>query len=426
MPAFAPAQPKPPASGKVKVPHALRNREQPLPEGGNANKKKAKGPLMWQRHLPYKMVQGSLHGHGIKMEASRKEPADWKDPKRKLRFTQLSPKKAVKAMAGAPQKKPAARKGLSVRPPNQQQPPPEAAGGKGGAAKGRAAAPRAAQPQAAAPARPSAAAAPPAALPAAPPATPPATPPAALPATPPAALPAAPPAAPLDASPRSPVADATDAGAVAATSELVTTLQARQGEVECLLRIALTDAAALQATQSSVTDALALDDELSALAQSHELSKGRIFQGLLECLRIAGAGHAQTDNSVKKPGGGGIALECGLSPPEWSQLAERADALRKLVRIKVADDVRAPFSIQTISGLHRTSPGVLILPPAHTQRSSDRDLSPQNDLKTARAGLVLCAEFFDGLAHLARLRGGADASGSVDAFAALQSLDLTA
>lgn len=53
----------------------------------------------------------------------------------------------------------------------------------------------------------------------------------------------------------------------------------------------------------------------------------------------------------------------------WAQLAKRADALRNLVRIKVADD---------------------------------------NDLKTAHAGLQLCGEFFDGLAELSSMRGDTD------------------
>ena len=114
-----------------------------------------------------------------------------------------------------------------------------------------------------------------------------------------------------------------------------------------------------------VADARALDDELTAMAGRTGVLKGRIFQGLLECLRAQGAAHAQLDNSAKKPGGGSVAAECGLDPPEWEALADRADALRKLVRIKVADD---------------------------------------NDLKTARAGLDMCATFFDGLVQLTALR----------------------
>ena len=142
-------------------------------------------------------------------------------------------------------------------------------------------------------------------------------------------------------------------------------LQSRSFEVECTLRIEILNMAALRRAMSGVADAIALDDQLSALAASTGVLKGRIFQGLLECLRAAGADHAQLDNSAKKQGGGNIAAECALDPAEWSALAERADALRKLVRIKVADD---------------------------------------NDLKTARAGLDMCATFFEGLVQLTALR----------------------
>ena len=90
-------------------------------------------------------------------------------------------------------------------------------------------------------------------------------------------------------------------------------------------------------------------------------------QALLEELRQAGAGHAQTDNSGQKEGATDYAAEFGHEA--WQLLAQRADSLRKLVRIKVADD---------------------------------------NDLKTARSGLTLCHDFFRGLAQLAELRGGMD------------------
>ena len=103
-------------------------------------------------------------------------------------------------------------------------------------------------------------------------------------------------------------------------------------------------------------------------------------QALLEELRQAGADHAQTDNSGSKTQQTtDYAAEFG--PSEWAALAQRADSLRKLVRIKVADD---------------------------------------NDLKTARAGFLLCAEFFDGLGKLAELMNNADE------FDVLKDLDVTA
>ena len=107
---------------------------------------------------------------------------------------------------------------------------------------------------------------------------------------------------------------------------------------------------------AGVVDALALDDELGELAAAHEVTKGRLFQALLEELRSAGVGHAQTDNSAKRGGAHDFRAEFG--PARWHSLSLRADALRKLVRIKVADD---------------------------------------NDLKTAREGFVLCKAFFDSL-----------------------------
>ena len=69
------------------------------------------------------------------------------------------------------------------------------------------------------------------------------------------------------------------------------------------------------------------------------------------------------ENSVKHLGGS--ASEFGLNLVQWSMLTLQADALRNLVRIKVADD---------------------------------------NDLRTARAGLLLCAEFFRALSALSALR----------------------
>ena len=58
-----------------------------------------------------------------------------------------------------------------------------------------------------------------------------------------------------------------------------------------------------------------------------------------------------------------------FGPDTWARLVGCADALRLLVRVKVADD---------------------------------------NDLKTAHSGLQICTAFFEGLAELTRLRGAAD------------------
>lgn len=117
--------------------------------------------------------------------------------------------------------------------------------------------------------------------------------------------------------------------------------------------------------RESVEAALALDDELDQLARTRGVIKGKLFQSLLEALRAEGAAHAQLDNSVKHLGGIADATAFGLNLAQWASLTMRADALRNLVRIKVADD---------------------------------------NDLRTARLGLVLCAEFFRALGRLAELR----------------------
>lgn len=152
-----------------------------------------------------------------------------------------------------------------------------------------------------------------------------------------------------------------------AVRELRETLLGKQLEVEFLMRPQLTDSAALAAARASVSRALAFDDELATLAAAHEMSKGRLFQALLEELRAAEAGHAQVDNSGKKASTTDYAAEFGDA--RWAELAANADNLRKLVRIKVADD---------------------------------------NDLKTARQGLLICREFFDDIGRLGRLQGIAD------------------
>ena len=89
---------------------------------------------------------------------------------------------------------------------------------------------------------------------------------------------------------------------------------------------------------------------------------------LLEALREHGAAHAQLDNSSKNLFAGTMAAskEYKMSLGDWARLTYAASDLRTLVRIKVADD---------------------------------------NDLRTARSGLELAAEFFDALSRLASLRG---------------------
>ena len=128
------------------------------------------------------------------------------------------------------------------------------------------------------------------------------------------------------------------------------------------LHLALTSTTSNQA-RASVEAAIAFDAELDTISASRNIIKGRLFQSLLEALRAQGAGHAQMENSVKHLGGS--ASEFGLNLVQWSMLTLQADALRNLVRIKVADD---------------------------------------NDLRTARAGLLLCAEFFRALSALSALR----------------------
>jgi len=153
-------------------------------------------------------------------------------------------------------------------------------------------------------------------------------------------------------------------------AELVALVESRQGEVDCLLRPTLTSAATFESTRTAVDAAVAFDVELGATAERKGCIKGKLFQSLLENLRAQGAGHAQMDNSVKLDRSAmGFAREFGLNLAEWASLTIKADELRNLVRIKVADD---------------------------------------NDLRTARSGLVLCAEFFRALERLAVLRNAAN------------------
>lgn len=180
-----------------------------------------------------------------------------------------------------------------------------------------------------------------------------------------------------------PTSAASAAAAAAAPTELPTTeegllalVRARRGEVDCLLRVDLSSGEGIAWASRTVAESLTLDDELDLLALSHHVLKGKLFQGLIEALRAAGCGHAQFENSVKHIGGN-MATELGLSLVHWSRLTLQADAMRNLVRIKVADD---------------------------------------NDLRTCREGLLLCDDFFRALQRLAELRG-------VSEHAVLQALD---
>ena len=149
--------------------------------------------------------------------------------------------------------------------------------------------------------------------------------------------------------------------------DLKSTVQTRLGEVGFLLRIDLKDAQSLHDAREQVDQALAFDAKLDQLAMTAGKVKGRLFQALLEELRAQGASHAQMDNSNKNLFGGAMvaASEFGLDLVTWSRLTVAADELRQLVRIKVADD---------------------------------------NDLKTARSGLVLAAELFAAVTRLAKLQ----------------------
>ena len=142
----------------------------------------------------------------------------------------------------------------------------------------------------------------------------------------------------------------------------------REAEIEMMLRVALDDSAAVKQARERVTKALAFDDALTRHAATAERSKGNLFQALLEALRDQGAEHAQMDNSSKNLFAGSMvaATTYKMSLADWARLTYDASDLRTLVRVKVADD---------------------------------------NDLRTARLGLELAAEFFEQLSKLAALKG---------------------
>ena len=128
--------------------------------------------------------------------------------------------------------------------------------------------------------------------------------------------------------------------------ELFSAMQGQWVEVECLLRVQLRGEAALEEARERVNASLAFDRGLSKRAVDSKILKGTIFQALLA--KADGAASA-TAASV------GLS---SMSDDEWEAEAKGADALRKLVRIKVQDD---------------------------------------NDLKAANGALTSCAEFFSNL-----------------------------
>jgi hypothetical protein len=324
MPPFKPPTAKPPKSGLgLRVP--FRERPKEIPKEVDPTKKEA--PLLWQRRLPYKLVKGSHIGHGIRMEPSRKEPPEWKEPKRRLKFTTKGGPvdenaEPSRANAALPAKGPAqkvvkgladAKRGLAaavgkgpVKGPAKGTAADRQQRGRGGGgerlrAAAAPAATRIAKPpvvvkrlaketrqQQSAPTAPVATAAPPAA----------AAPKAAAAvgtaaAMQPAYFGSAAAEAEAEASSTTTAAEpAQEEGSASGrvlrsdTAELRTSLQNRQMEVEYLLRPTLSDAAAIASTRAAVSDAIAFDTELAQLGQSHEMSKGRLFQ-VRAAIRIA-------------------------------------------------------------------------------------------------------------------------------------------
>ena len=135
--------------------------------------------------------------------------------------------------------------------------------------------------------------------------------------------------------------------------ELMAMMQSRWVEVECLLRVQLRTPDALSEARRRVLASLRFDEGVAAQAASSHQLKGTIFQALLAFVD----GRAESTAA---------SVACGVSDAEWAELALGADALRKLVRIKVQDD---------------------------------------NDLKAANLALKSCAEFFDNLAVYAKRHG---------------------
>jgi hypothetical protein len=181
--------------------------------------------------------------------------------------------------------------------------------------------------------------------------------------------------------------------------ELVADLERSLMEVEMLLRTDLHGgSAAIVAARAAVADGLALYEQVSEVARTCSVRKGKLLEALDASLAAAQlhaehgdagaggvcAGHAvlgvltagaampqspaytPTHAPSAEPAGDGVrAAAFGRTPVEWAALARRYGALRGLVRIKLADE---------------------------------------NDLATARAGLQLCDDFFHALVQLAKLR----------------------
>jgi len=137
--------------------------------------------------------------------------------------------------------------------------------------------------------------------------------------------------------------------------ELLSTMQGQWVEVECLLRVQLRSGPdALDEARKRVSESLAFDNALGQRATDSGVLKGTIFQGLL----------ARADGS-EQASASSVGLS-DVSDADWAEQAAGADALRKLVRIKVQDD---------------------------------------NDLKAANGALSSCAEFFSNLALYASRQG---------------------
>ena len=133
----------------------------------------------------------------------------------------------------------------------------------------------------------------------------------------------------------------------ATDEELFSAMQGQWVEVECLLRVQLRSEEALEKAKLRVSESLAFDGSLGKRAAASGKLKGTVFQALL----------AKADGSAGATSASVGLTEC--SEEDWDGLAKGADALRKLVRIKVQDD---------------------------------------NDLKAANGALTSCAEFFATLA----------------------------
>ena len=129
------------------------------------------------------------------------------------------------------------------------------------------------------------------------------------------------------------------------TEELFSAMQGQWVEVECLLRVQLRTPDALDEARQCVSSSLDFNRLLGELATSSGVLKGAIFQALL----------AFVDGRVESTAAS-VGVE--MSDGEWEGLSAGADALRKLVRIKVQDD---------------------------------------NDLKAAHSALSSCDEFFRNL-----------------------------